>query len=460
MIGTRKDSIAATEVRSELEVLLKSEQFARSERQTAFLKYLCEQWLKGKTDRLNEYQIAIEVFNRRADYSAAEDSTVRVQAHELRRRLREYYLGEGKDRLIRLEIPKGSYRPSFTRVAPALEAATPPAMVSSLWRVVEQRLYLLLALVALSMGLNVWFVASHSRSSSTSGHNGVFAKEYSSYAELFGRTHGRSDALICLSNPRVFLLYGGHTAPPASFLAAQTVPLTPEMQKTLEQAYGGPPAALPNVFLHPTSDEYTGMGEAASAYRLGQLMDRLDVPVRLTQARFLNWDQALGQNLIVLGLPHATPWTRENLSSRFFQETDDGILLLNTTDPQSRYDVAYDSNTGQIMTDYGVISRETTSTGSSTVILAGSSSFGTFGTGEFFCNPEKMNPVFEKLKSLNGGKELPRSFLVLLKIKVRENIPVDTSFVLSLVDPSGNRPVKPVSVQDSTASTMLQRKNP
>jgi hypothetical protein len=69
-----------------------------------------------------------------------------------------------------------------------------------------------------------------------------------------------------------------------------------------------------------------------------------------------------------------------------------------------------------------------------------------------------MNPVFEKLRSLNG--EIPRNFLVLLKIKVRENIPVDTSFVLSLVDPSGNRPVRPVSMQDNTASTMLQRKNP
>jgi hypothetical protein len=116
MAEMEKPLFTAQEVRREVEILLRSKHFARSEKQSALLNYICEKWVEGNAEQLNEYQLALEVFHRRADHSGAEDSIVRVQAHELRRRLNEYYLAEGKDRPLRIEIPKGSYRPHFTRV--------------------------------------------------------------------------------------------------------------------------------------------------------------------------------------------------------------------------------------------------------------------------------------------------------------------------------------------------------
>jgi hypothetical protein len=458
MAEVEKSSVTPPEIRREVEILLKSKHFARSEKQSAFLSYLCETWIEGKAEQLNEYQIALEVFHRRADHSGAEDSIVRVQAHELRRRLNEYYLAEGKNRPLCIEIPKGSYRPQFTRV-PVVAAAvgSPPATGRKFGFRTLAVLYSVAGLLLISVGLNFW-LASHSHSKSLPSATAGLDKEYASYSEIFGGTRAGRDVLISLSNPRVLLLYGTDVAPPAGFLSNQTVPLTPQMRKTLEGMAPAAETPLPYVFLHPTSDEYTGMGEAAAAYELGQLMETLNVRTRLTQARFLNWNQALQENVVVLGLPHATPWTNENISSRFFRETTAGSLVLNgpaTTQP-SEYGPQYDPKTGRMLTDYGVISKETTSTGSWVLILAGASSFGTYGAGEFLCDPQKMNPVFERLRSLTGKNEIPQNFLVLVKVKVSENIPVDVSYVTALTSSAGKEPVRSDNIPDSSRPSVAE----
>lgn len=39
-----------------------------------------------------------------------------------------------------------------------------------------------------------------------------------------------------------------------------------------------------------------------------------------------------------------------------------------------------------------------------------------------------MRPVFEKLKVLNQTKKSPFDFQILIRIKVRDNIPIDSSY--------------------------------
>jgi hypothetical protein len=322
-------------------------------------------------------------------------------------------------------------------------------------------LYSFAGLLLVSVGLNLWFVASHSHPKSHPSVTGELGKEYAAYSEIFGGTRAGRDILISLSNPRVLLLYGTEVAPPRSFLSNQTVPLTPQMEKSLEGREPGSETPFPHVFLHPTSDEYTGMGEAVAAYELGQLMQTLNVRSRLTQARFLNWNQALQENVIVLGLPHATPWTSENISSQFFRETNSGSLVLNgaLTNQPWEYGPEYDAKTGTMLNDYGVISKETTSSGSWVLILAGASSFGTYGAGEFLCDPQKMNPVFERLRSLSGKNEIPQNFLILVKVKVSENIPVDVSYVTALTRSAGNEPVRSDNVLDNSKLSVAQSLN-
>jgi len=49
--------------------------------------------------------------------------------------------------------------------------------------------------------------------------------------------------------------------------------------------------------------------------------------VRLTQGRFLNWDAAMKENLIVLGNPDINAWTHSNLlSSNFVSRGTESII--------------------------------------------------------------------------------------------------------------------------------------
>src|SRR5664279_2043828 len=107
--------ISEDEIRRELESVLLSPIFARTDRLRRFLQYVCERTLNGEASAINEYLIGNVVFQRGPDYSPNEDSVVRRQAHTLRRKLQEYYEEEGRNSSIRIELPVGRYVPMFRR---------------------------------------------------------------------------------------------------------------------------------------------------------------------------------------------------------------------------------------------------------------------------------------------------------------------------------------------------------
>jgi hypothetical protein len=62
---------------------------------------------------LKERIVGVKVFDRNPDYDTGDDPIVRVRAADLRKRLIQYYSGEGAESPIRIEIYPGSYRPVF-----------------------------------------------------------------------------------------------------------------------------------------------------------------------------------------------------------------------------------------------------------------------------------------------------------------------------------------------------------
>jgi TolB-like protein len=100
-------------VHVELEKILGSEVFVHSRRLSRFLRFVVEWDLTQRAEQLKEYIIGVEVFDRGFDFDPRLDSVVRTEARRLRSKLREYYQTSGKDDLVRIEIPKGSYVPVF-----------------------------------------------------------------------------------------------------------------------------------------------------------------------------------------------------------------------------------------------------------------------------------------------------------------------------------------------------------
>jgi TolB-like protein/Flp pilus assembly protein TadD len=118
----------AQAARRQLERVLASPGFARNERSSRFLRFVVERHLQGRDAELKESLLAIEVFGRPPDYDPKQDPIVRTEASRLRARLSEYYLGEGKDDPVVIEVPKGGYVPMLRQTV--TESAPPSQDVS------------------------------------------------------------------------------------------------------------------------------------------------------------------------------------------------------------------------------------------------------------------------------------------------------------------------------------------
>jgi len=99
--------------RAELATLLEAKEFVRAPKLANLLSYLCEKFFAGEANQIKEYSIALEVFQRKTSFDQDSDSIVRVEANRLRKRLAEYYAGEGASHQVRITIPVGQYVPKF-----------------------------------------------------------------------------------------------------------------------------------------------------------------------------------------------------------------------------------------------------------------------------------------------------------------------------------------------------------
>ncbi len=99
--------------KQELEAIWSSGIFSRATNQALLLKYVCAKYFEGAADEIKEYNIAVEALGRPVEFDQKRDAIVRVEAHGLRKRLREYYEGDGAGHSVHILIPSGRYTPSF-----------------------------------------------------------------------------------------------------------------------------------------------------------------------------------------------------------------------------------------------------------------------------------------------------------------------------------------------------------
>lgn len=109
------DAIPKDAVRAQLERIVASPKFVSSTRLCRFLKHIVNRTIDGDSD-LKEFSIAMEVFDRTAEYDPNIDAIVRVEARRLRTKLREYYEGPGRNDSVLIGLRPGSYIPIFRRL--------------------------------------------------------------------------------------------------------------------------------------------------------------------------------------------------------------------------------------------------------------------------------------------------------------------------------------------------------
>ena len=106
-----RSDLSDSAVRAQLDRILGSAVFSRSQQLRRFLTFIVEQTLTGQGHTLKEAVLAHEVYGKGLDFDGGTDPVVRVDARRLRDKLREYY--EGRSDPVVISLPKGSYVPVF-----------------------------------------------------------------------------------------------------------------------------------------------------------------------------------------------------------------------------------------------------------------------------------------------------------------------------------------------------------
>lgn len=159
-VGSHAREVSPSEIRAELRKILTSQRFRNAEQLRNFLSYIVEKTLAGHGDELKESVVAMEAFQRGSSFDPRLDAFVRVQAGRLRTALAEYYEGESRGDAVRIEIPKGSYTPVFSRCGPSpdvVPAGTPALPRAN--RASTRKTAIAIAASVLILSVAGWFVA-------------------------------------------------------------------------------------------------------------------------------------------------------------------------------------------------------------------------------------------------------------------------------------------------------------
>lgn len=119
-----EDQFPREDIEAALARIVESAEFLKNRNSARFLKFIVEETMEGRGERLKAYSIATLALERDPDFDPQSNSIVRVQATRLRQLLQNYYSGPGANDPLRIVMPLGSYQPVFE---PAPKAGEPPA---------------------------------------------------------------------------------------------------------------------------------------------------------------------------------------------------------------------------------------------------------------------------------------------------------------------------------------------
>ena len=335
-------------IREHLDVVLASDEFSLSRRASELLQHLVERALAGDSASLKERLLGVEIFHRRSDYNTGTDAIVRVTANDVRRRLAQFY-SRHHDHPLRISLPLGSYVPDFiaatvrepdsalaggvhissgasphTELLPApgstpiaviehsLHSPSAETRVPSRGRFVPGLQYALGLILAVLVGW--WFHGAMHKSGAQTN------SDYSFYNDLLGPIglNGPAKTEIALTNPHMLLYLGLNSPGPALGVSPKDIPVPADMAAVLNKSANDNQADFPYHHFFVDMTNYTGIGEAKAAFGLARTLQAMGRNAELTEERFLNWETARQEQLVILGAPHESKFVQDTLSAANF----------------------------------------------------------------------------------------------------------------------------------------------
>ena len=423
---TEPSAIRLFEKREELLRILGSKLFTNAPKKTRFLDFVAEQTFQGNGEKLNEYLIGVEVYERGVDFNPQKDPIVRVQAHEIRRVLKKYYEEDGKANPLRMDLPSGHYVPIFARRGNTLQAGreisippvVEPGRVSSRPRLILAGILGICCLVLTVALIESWNhrvqqVQVLSLPDSLTWFWSPFLPP-------------NPEPLITIPNHPILraahdgdspqTLAGGHEIAKSSL---------PEFRDTIHFH------ELKRFVFVPSLTDFTSVGETLGVVDLCGMLSGVGQKCQVQQSRLVNLDEIKGENAILLGGNQA--WSGRVFVNKEGFQFQGGVILNRNPQPgeQAVYKPGFDAVTNQLIRDYAIVLMLPNKTKDKRVLLI----YGVYTQGsqaaiEYLTNPEQMSELRKTLMASSPDhKSLPDYFQLLLTTTVENAVPGRSSLV-------------------------------
>lgn len=404
------------ELREEaLRKVLRSQTFSRAEKAQRFLKFVAELTFRGEASAIHEHLIAMEVFERGDDYSSGEDSVVRRQAHALRRKLKDYYEGEGRSDEIQIELPLGSYVPVFSRPWERT-TAQPARRRAPRWTVAAA------CLGGVALFAAGWWTGSGWRHESVSEVREADPSVRGIWASWL--EPGAGEVLLCYSSPPTTSVRQ-FKEPLQPNPEHQGLGVTAAQDTALRRFFQFPPGG--HLYLYPLAAQ-AKMGEALAGVHLTSFFARAGVEVRAVQSRDIGWDAMRRANVILFGHADSNRWIEPALHAAPFglAQTDARrrARIVNRR-PLPGEAAEYFPTVPDGTKSYALVSMLAGLDGSHEIlVLGGLDTSSTTAATEYLLTREPARDLLRRLRQAAPGRQGPWRFQVVLETDVRETVPL------------------------------------
>ncbi len=266
---------------------MESTAFRRADLLRALLGYLDEQQRAGRGHEVTEYEIATRVLGRNAGFSPETDSSVRTRMLSLRKKIDEYYAGEGSGAGVRLEVPKGAYTLRYVEGDPPKISAPPTPRRSAF-------------VLGIGVGVGAALVVAAGvylfRLAGGDAPENILRQVW---GPLLERDAG---VVISIGTPAsMFVRDFGNADPPVGDPGYRPeIPRTPEFENWYRSARNATLGR--NAILHP---QFHGplWGDAAAAVVVSRMLGEHRVPVEILPGARLHAVAFRDRNAVLIGRP-------------------------------------------------------------------------------------------------------------------------------------------------------------
>jgi hypothetical protein len=368
-----------------------------------FLLYIVDRELSERIDDITEQQIGVLVFGRPEGYDSNEDNIVRGYARNLRKRVDEYFAGEGREEKLRLTIPRGGYRPTFfepqsePQDKPSEDSLDEPSTVPDPAQPspVQPRTFRLNpgVLVALGLGILIGISASLLLMRKPAfSRSDVLAHRL--WSQIFSSDR---DTFLVPSDDGLVVMQG---LMPRPLPLADYVNGRYRVSADQNAMPGGP-----RLFVLG-GRRFTSVVDLDFVAHLAQLKEIVPERMMVRYARDLRMDDLRTGNAILIGADESNPWIelfQPQMPFRFCVDCgpERRQVIFNTHPHPGEKDIYVNSGDGDT---YGIIAflPNLTSTGH-VLIVAGLNTAGTQAAASFLLDREIMMPILQQAKTANGA---------------------------------------------------------